>query len=103
MINGNCLLASKWGTQKEEVGTAALGNPVALWVLHPVGAGLLKVGSRFCSVSLIISLGYILSSLITESKGINIFKMDFFFRNILPTYIITFPVSGFIIAFALLI
>lgn len=44
------------------------------------------------------NVGYILSSVITESKGINIFKMDFFFRNILPTYIITFPVSGFIVA-----
>ena len=44
------------------------------------------------------NVGYILSSVITESKGINICKMDFFFRNILPTYIITFPVSGFIVA-----
>ena len=42
---GNCPLASKSGMQKEEVGTMALGrgHPVALWALHPVGAGLLMV------------------------------------------------------------
>lgn len=94
MINGNCPLASKSGTQKGEVGTLTLGRegPVDCC---PVGtgpcAGRSSHGehggrSRFWSVSLITSLGQIVSSKITESKDINIFKVDIYCYIVFQIY-----------------